>query len=70
MNGTTELGGANLRNPGPGWHAVAAAEYNSDGKADIVWQNDNGLPAIWFMNGTTELGGVNLRSSGPDWHLT
>ena len=37
MDETTELGGANLRNVGPTWHATAAGNYNADAKADIVW---------------------------------
>ena len=38
-------------NPGPTWHVKAAADFNGDGKADILWQNDNGQAAIWLMNG-------------------
>ena len=30
----------------------APADFNGDGKADILWQNDNGQPAIWLMDGT------------------
>ena len=36
--------GAVLPNPGPTWHAKEAADFNGDGKADILWQNDNGTP--------------------------
>jgi hypothetical protein len=38
---------------GPSWHVAAAADFNGDGKSDILWQHDNGLPAIWTMGGTT-----------------
>ena len=31
-------------NSGPSWHEKAAADFNGDGKADILWQNDNGTP--------------------------
>ena len=29
-----------------------AGDFNGDGKADILWQNDSGMPAIWLMDGT------------------
>ena len=40
-------------NQEPSWHIVGAADYNGDGKSDILWQNDNGQASIWLMNGTT-----------------
>ena len=30
---------------------VPTHNFNGDGKSDILWQNDNGTPAIWLMNG-------------------
>ena len=30
---------------------VPTHNFNGDGKADILWQNDSGLPAIWLMDG-------------------
>jgi hypothetical protein len=57
MDGTTITGGGFLPDVGPGWHA-AAADFNGDGKADILWNHDSGdLPAIWIMDGTTVAGG-------------
>ena len=54
----TITGGAVLPDPGPTWHVAAAADFNGDGKSDILWQNDSGLPAIWTMDGTTITGGA------------
>ena len=28
-------------------------DFNANGLSDILWQNDNGTPAIWLMNGLT-----------------
>ena len=28
-------------------------DFNGNGISDILWQNDNGTPAIWLMNGLT-----------------
>ena len=34
-------------NPGPAWHIVGLRDMNQDAKADILFQNDNGAPAVW-----------------------
>jgi hypothetical protein len=48
---------------------VPTHDFNGDGKADILWQNDNGLPAIWTMNGSTPIGYATLPDVGPTWHV-
>jgi serralysin len=63
-------GAAVLPNPGPSWHVEGVADFNGDGKANILWQNDDGTPAIWTMNGTTVTGGAVLPTPSSDWHLT
>ena len=46
--------GANVGvNPGAAWHAMRRGDFNGDGKADILWQNDDGTPAVWLMDGTS-----------------
>ena len=40
-----------------------------DGKADILWQDHNGVPAIWTMNGTNPISYAALPDVGSDWHL-
>jgi len=37
---------------GADWRVAGVADYNSDGKADILWQNGNGALMEWLMNGT------------------
>jgi FG-GAP repeat len=44
MDGITITGGAALPDVGPTWHVAAAADFNGDGKSDILWQHDSGLP--------------------------
>ena len=44
-------------------------DFNGDGKSDVLWQNDNGLPAIWTMDGTNITGGAGLTNPGPTWHV-
>ena len=55
--------------PGTSWDAVGTGDFNADGKADILWQNTDGTPAIWMMDGTTLTGMGVLPSPGMDWHL-
>jgi len=31
----------------PSWHVVAARDFSNDGKAGILWQNNNGAIALW-----------------------
>ncbi|MEA2877045.1 MAG: serralysin [Hyphomicrobiales bacterium] len=46
-----------------------AADFNGDGKADILWQNDSGTPAVWLMDGVKILStGAALINPGPSWH--
>jgi hypothetical protein len=66
---------ANLQNNGATWHIVGVRDFNfaghpGDFKADILWQNDNGAGAIWFMDGVTKTADVNLPNPGPTWIMT
>ena len=58
-------------NPGPSWHVMGTGDYNGDEKSDILWQSDDGTPAIWFMNGMNFISGSAAGSFNPghDWHV-
>src|ERR1700750_1818883 len=34
------------------WSVAQTGDFNGDGKADILWHNDNGDTSIWLMTGT------------------
>jgi choice-of-anchor B domain-containing protein len=59
--------------PDLGWRAVAAAEFNADGRSDVLWHHGgSGQIAVWYMNGVTLAGG-SLTTPGalpdPQWSL-
>jgi hypothetical protein len=68
MNGaqSTWVGAVGPLNPGPTWQIKGTGDFNGDGKSDILWQGDDGTPAIWLMNGaqSTWVGAVGPFASG------
>jgi serralysin len=57
-----------IGNPGASWHIKATGDFNGDGFADILWQNDDGSVAIWEMDGTSMIGGAIVANPGASWH--
>ena len=39
-----------------------------DGKADILWQRDDGLMAMWTMDGPTATN-MAIMNSAAGWHV-
>jgi hypothetical protein len=69
--GISSLGAVGSFNPGPSWHIKANGDFDSDGRSDILWQSDDGTPAIWLMNGLTVLtnGPAGHFNPGPSWQI-
>ena len=70
MNGNTLIGGGGVSpNPGPGWKAIGAGDFNDDGHSDILFQNtSSGQASIWEMSGNTLMGGGPVSPNpGPAW---
>ncbi len=68
LNETTITSSATISTP-MGWHVQAAGDFNRDSKADIVLQNNDGLPQIWLMNGTSVTSTVTLPNPSSSWHV-
>ncbi|MEQ9399530.1 MAG: VCBS repeat-containing protein [Longimicrobiales bacterium] len=48
----------------------ASADFNGNGKADLVWTNRaTGLRYVWFMDGTADVGGGSLGTVPSDWTI-
>ena len=57
--------------PNPATATAAKADFSADGKADIVWQRDDGSLSIWVMSGTTSIAAPALSpgSVDPAWRV-
>ncbi|HYW18322.1 MAG TPA: VCBS repeat-containing protein [Nodularia sp. (in: cyanobacteria)] len=65
-NGATYTGYGNLP-VANGWDITGVADFNADGKADILLNNPTqGWNSVWFLNGTDYIGFANLPSA-PGW---
>jgi len=72
----TRIGPTSVAAPGADWHVLGAADFDGDGKSDLLWRTDSGALAIWEMNGTqikaadyTKAGSANVGIPAPDWHI-
>jgi FG-GAP-like repeat len=48
---------------------MRSRDVNDDGKADLIWQNDAGTPAIWLMNGPTPIAEAGNGNPGSNWKV-
>ena len=65
MNGTNVRNAKILHDGKPanaGWKAIAAADFNNNGRPDILFQSTNGPLAVWFM--TNDYAGTKLINNG------
>lgn len=62
-NNATVSGGAFVNvSPDAGWKVVGVADFNADGRSDLVFQNQNTRQiAIWYMSGSIFSDGVILN---------
>jgi hypothetical protein len=72
MRGTLFVAGAvvNYSPVDTAWTIRGVADVNRDGKADIIWQHNEGWLAIWLMNGFNATASMLLsvpKMTDPNW---
>jgi hypothetical protein len=63
-----------LADPGQDWAVLDLADFNGDGRTDILWQHYNGASqadarSIWLMDGNGVIGGGMVANPGSDWSV-
>jgi hypothetical protein len=55
----------------PTWQVGAVADFNGDGRADILWTASNGAQHLWLTNGLNlpTVQTMNGAMIGSEWHL-
>jgi hypothetical protein len=63
-NWSTQVGAVSFSEP-PG----TRYDFNGDGYADILLQNDSGEVAIWYLYGLSAIKSADLGNPGSSWHI-
>jgi len=61
-NAVTSQG--NVVAPDASWNVAGIADFNSDGKTDILWRNSSGALALWQMDGSAVMASNALTCQG------
>jgi hypothetical protein len=70
--GFADNSGASLSAVPTSWHVVGTGDFNGDGRADILWRNDNGYVGDWLgtaNGGFTDNSAASLVSVPTSWHV-
>ncbi|MGC1403370.1 MAG: FG-GAP-like repeat-containing protein [Thermodesulfobacteriota bacterium] len=70
--GQGDLGTVDPNNPADehNWKIEAVADFNKDGKADILWRNaSTGELSLWLMDGITITSKTSLGVVNPNWKI-
>ncbi|NJR71967.1 MAG: VCBS repeat-containing protein [Gammaproteobacteria bacterium] len=58
-----------IGNVPPGYTATRLADFNGDGRADILFRNPQGKLKLWLMNGINIATVIDLPDSNAAWEL-
>ncbi|MCB4820233.1 FG-GAP-like repeat-containing protein [Roseicella aerolata] len=70
MNGLAVSGGGFVAHAEADWSVAGVADFDGDGRADILWRHTDSTVALWRMDGTAYLGGGSIHRPGADWDVT
>lgn len=68
-NGTMPVKTAFISDPGRDWQVMKLADFNGDGKDDILWQHDSGAHGLWTMDGGNVISMQMIADPGREWSL-
>ena len=51
------------------WAIAGFADFNGDGKADVLWRHPSGLVHIWLMDGGQILSSSGVSALGNNWQI-
>jgi hypothetical protein len=51
------------------WQIVGERDFNGDGKGDLLWRDNFGNTAIWFINGTSVASAVGVGNVPTNWEV-
>ncbi len=55
---------------GAEWRLVGTGDFNGDGRAELLWANNDGQIAEWTMNGATLAGfAISSGKNGAEWQV-
>jgi hypothetical protein len=68
---TPAFAGVGLGTVPSSWHIQDIADFNGDGRADVIWRNDNGDVALWLAQSgsTPSFAGLDLGVVNTGWHI-
>jgi hypothetical protein len=65
-----QMSGADVDKATLDWNIMGTADFNADGKSDILWRNEqNGYVSVWQMNGNHVATTYNPGQVGLEWHI-
>ena len=48
---------------------MAAADFDGNRKADLLWRSTAGDTWVWIMNGASFVSGASIGNPGPGWSI-
>ncbi len=69
LNGSQVSSTGGLDNISTTWTVVATADFNGDGKGDILWRDAGGNLAMWLMNGAQASSSAGIGNVPTSWSI-
>jgi hypothetical protein len=67
---TLDTAGAMIFSIDPAWEVAQLADWNADGKPDLLFRNkDSGLVFVWYLDGLALAGSDFVISIDPSWEI-